>query len=282
LSQDPFAAAFPHEDPVLLRAVEKWGADTSRAGGDLLAAVCYNHVAHGEIEDRAFFELEKRGEQGRYLLRCLLNEGQFTCTFKGAAFALARMGDRESFARLAELLRQDNGMMFPMDIAGALGVLGDPRAVPLLASVLPAAPPSREHRGDSTEALLAAMAHNDKGARIRAALGLGCFTLPDARAALEKATEDPSLKSFCAAALYRAYGESAWIDAVQSGIRQLDGLELYLLTDYLEKMKRPEVEALVAEGQKRLEEEEKEMRREYLPSSKAETAGSGSDSTRAK
>ena len=88
--------------------------DGSRRATEFLAAICYHHL-HGQIENTAFIELERRGKisQGAErdfigaTLMYLIKNQQSVCTVKGAANALAEMKHEDLFEMLESLLPQD-------------------------------------------------------------------------------------------------------------------------------------------------------------------------------
>ncbi|CAF4171322.1 unnamed protein product [Rotaria magnacalcarata] len=117
--------------------------DESKRATEFLAAICYHHY-HGPVENKAFEELERRGNAsegaerdfiGSKLMHLIRNH-QSVCTVKGAADALAGMKHEDLFDILERLLPQDVNTFFPMHIPTALGKLGDLRAIPLLEKII--------------------------------------------------------------------------------------------------------------------------------------------------
>ena len=167
----------------------------------LLAVYCWSHP-HNDLEDRAFIELGNRG--ANELLQGLLDHAQSTCTIRGAASQLARSKPAGLFDRLVWMLpsdRRTTGMH--MDIANALDVLGDARAVPDLIAVL-----SPENKKEPDE--VTAMMYDTVGARYRAALALGAFDTVDSKQALLKGLENPRTNLACAGAMYRLTGDAKY------------------------------------------------------------------------
>jgi hypothetical protein len=88
--------------------------DTSKRSTEFLASICYHHY-HGQVENRAFEQLEKRGKECEdserdfigSILMYLIKNHQSVCTVKGAASALAGLKYNEIFEVLANLLPQD-------------------------------------------------------------------------------------------------------------------------------------------------------------------------------
>lgn len=186
---------------------------------EILAALCWHHGDHGETEERAFAALAGHPDAGAPLLMSLLTAGRSTCTMRQAAHALAGLKTAGVFEALAELLPRDSDGMFPMDIAGALARLGDPRAVPLLVEV---ADVRRQRQAPDDD--LAFLLDGSLAARCRAIIALGAFTSETAivAAELEAGLANPQVRGACRAGLYRLTGEAAHLEALE---RQLGSAE---------------------------------------------------------
>ncbi len=184
-----------------------------------LAALCWHHGDHGDAEERAFAALAAHPDAGIPLLVSLLDEGESTCTKKQAAHALAGLKVAGVFEPLAELLLRDTDGMFPMDIAGALARLGDPRAVPLLID----AADVRRHRQPPDDDL-AFLMDGTQAARCRAIIALGAFTSEAAAVAAELTAglANPQVSGACHAGLYRLTGDAGHLAALE---RQLAAAE---------------------------------------------------------
>jgi HEAT repeat protein len=102
-----------------------------------------------------------------------------------------------------------------MDIANALDVLGDARAVPALIAVL--APENQEEPDRVT-----AMMYDTAGARYRAAMALGAFDTADSKQALLKGLENPRIHLACAGALYRLTGDAKYRAVLEKAAEQDD------------------------------------------------------------
>ena len=180
---------------------------------ELLAVYCWSHP-HNDIEDRAFVELGDR--RANELLQGLLDHAGSTCTIRGAAAQLARSKPAGLFERLVRMLpgdRRSFGMH--MDIANALDVLGDARAVPDLTAVL--APETNEEPDREM-----AMMYDLDGACCRAAMALGAFDTVDSRQALLKGLPNPRVSLACAGALYRLTGDAKYRAALEKAAAQDD------------------------------------------------------------
>lgn len=232
-------------------AVQKLIDDPSDQAADFLAVLCWSHP-HNDLETRAFDSLEKRQASALPLVRKLFAEAQSTCTIRSSARILARQKDPGLLERLLRLLPGDTQAMFDMDIAGALGELGDLNAVGPLVEVLNAADRTPEN---SQEAFLISR----KGARVRAALALGKLDNLASRQALEVGLDHPDLAPFCSAALYRLTREAKYMSPLS---KTMNGESLYaahLLGEYLRDVETPEARQLVEEWDKRAK-AEKEKR----------------------
>lgn len=195
-----------------------------------LATYCYMHP-HNRLEDRAFVRLGDRKENR--LLNGLLENATSSCTIRGAATQLARSKPPELLDRILPMLGRDvRSFGMHMDIANALDVLGDPRAVPSLIAAL--APGNTKPNQNS------AFADYD-GARIRAALALGGFDSDKAAAALQKGLANPTLKVACAGGLLRSTGDEKYRKIIDTAAAKSDRrawLVLYRLTKKLPEDKK--------------------------------------------
>lgn len=149
-----------------------------------------------------FVELGKRGPASAPLLHKLLRKHQSTCTARGAALALATQKDPKVFEWLAWALPYDTRSFFHMDLATALDVLGDPRAVKVLVDVMQPSKPLQDPAKNVDDDPMMERAGRAE-ARCRAALALGAFDTPESRAALQEGLKNPDFKLYCQTALYR-------------------------------------------------------------------------------
>jgi HEAT repeat protein len=219
-------------------AVERLIADSSPTSSVLLAALCMNHVAHGELEESAFAALESRGEACQDLLMTLLAHGRSLCTKRQAVQALARQKIREAVPLLLTLLPQDTNRLWRMGIADALARIGDPRAVGPLIDMLE--PPGRceensrdRDPGHSPLEALNGIAEDRLSNRWRCALALGCFEDDSARAALRRGTTHQEVRASCLAACYRSTGDLEYLTRLEEPHVELDSLQTRMLVAYL-------------------------------------------------
>lgn len=220
--------------------VEQLASEDTPASTEILATLCLHHTDHGPSEDLAYRALRSRGERSLHLLRLLLTEAQSSCTMQQAAHALAWRQDTESTPQLLEMLPGDVRAFFHADIAGALDVMGDVQAVPHLVDLLdpgrfdPPVDPADDPMSQAGGRL---------AARQRAALALGAFDDPGARAALELGLANESLAVYCQAALYRLDGKKKQRKVVEA-VLQKDDFDGYMLCEYMERIDTPEATRL--------------------------------------
>lgn len=207
--------------------VRRLADDPSDEASQLLAVLCWSHP-HNRLETEAFQALEARGPKTTPLLQALLGDARSTCTVRSTAHILARRKADGMFDFLAERLPGDTRTFgMDMDIAGSLDVLGDPRAVEPLVQVL---------NPEEVDAVQEAVFLSDrKSARMRAALALGAFGTPEAKAALESARRSPWLNPYCLAALYRMSKDPALLAALENAVGPDDGYTSRVVGDYLLK-----------------------------------------------
>jgi thioredoxin-like negative regulator of GroEL/HEAT repeat protein len=187
--------------------VQKLFDDPSTRSSQLLAMYCWWHP-HNKFEDRAFVVLGDRPDAVP-LLQGLLDNATSSCTVGAAASALARSKPHGLLERLLPMLPRDRGVIgSDMDIANALDVLGDERAVPHLIAVLESSP--QEHGPP--------MLSDPVAARERAALALGGFDTAESRQALEALVDDKSLGLACNAALYRMTSDSTFLTPLRRAV----------------------------------------------------------------
>jgi hypothetical protein len=260
MAADPFWSAKDEKEAEAMHAAKRAVVDALVAAKDepsydLLACICWNHCAHGPVEDAAFHALEARGKPSAPILLRMLKEGGATCTVGAAARALARLKEPAALDEMLRRLPRDVDPMFPMGIAAALATFGDPRAVPALVAALdldaPPAPPAPKKKGGGRTVVIGApgvdpdaVLDGRGSARGRAALALGEFAAPEARAALEKGAGNPEIGGYCHAVLWRltkdekAHGK--FVAAAMNG----DGVAPSLIGPYLERIDHPNAKML--------------------------------------
>jgi tetratricopeptide (TPR) repeat protein len=228
--------------------VEELLEQKTTESSELLAVYCWTHP-HNDLEDRAFVELGDRGEN--QLLQGLMDQAASTCTIRGAAAQLARSKPPDLFDRLAHMLPGDRraaGM--DMDIANAMDVLGDARAVPALISVL--APDYEDNR--DPEVLI-----DLDGARHRAAIALGGFDTDESKQALRNGLSNPSISLACTGALYRLSGDEQYLAELEKAASQ-DSFHAWLVLEPL-TVKLPEdqtLKTMLTKLEQRLKQKRKE------------------------
>ena len=192
------------------QSIERLAISTDPNAPQLLAALCYSHIAHGRLEDRAFETLADSGQED--LLMAILANSQNGCTIGGALRALSRMKSDKSFDLLVKHLSNDEGL-FSMGIPQSMVLLGDERAVPHLASRLDAATrPIKKRKGPvDPMALLHSMV--DTGGLVRA---LSDFGTPEALAAIQRHLQSDGLAFVTHAALYRHTAEPQHLDQLHA------------------------------------------------------------------
>jgi tetratricopeptide (TPR) repeat protein len=237
--------------------VEQLCQDMSDQATSFLAALCWSHP-HNDLEEMAFAALEKRGESALPVVRSVLDHAQSTCTIRSSARILAAQKEPELFERLVKLLPGDiRTPGFDMDIAGALDVLGDARAVPHLVQVLNPGK-ATEPTDDPAERFL----HDRTMARARAALALGAFDTPESRQALESSLGDSKLALFCRASLYRITRDQNQLEAFELPVTRDNAFAIFVLIPYLKRIATKESADVAQDLSTRLEEKRKEIEQE--------------------
>ena len=233
---------------------------------DLLACICWNHCCHGPIEAIAFQALEGRGKASIPVLMEMLRKGPATCTVGAAAKSLARMKEAPAFDEIVKRLGGDADPMFPMDIAGALVLFGDARAVPALVRAMdidaPPVPRKKKEGGRGRTVVVGAgeVEGLDLGtdgrakARGRATLALGEFDTKEAREALERGAANPEIGGFCHAVLWRlTKDETAHGKAVAAAMHGDDPAAKGMIGPYLARIDHPNARFLLEEWKRSTE-----------------------------
>ena len=187
------------EDANLAELVEQLIAEKGQASTDLIATVCWHHLAHGAIETACFEELVNRGEGD--LLVSLMENAQNVWTSREGGRALARMKHPKALQILSDLVKEDQRPVWFFDAAGALDILGDQRAVAVLAKT--ADPGFNESSRQGLEDEAKFMSDGSYNNRIRCILALGAFKGEEAKLALTEAAKSPELSMASEFALYR-------------------------------------------------------------------------------
>jgi len=209
--------------------IERLLSDKSERATTLLAAISWHHTNHGALEDKAFAELEARGAQK--LLLAIIKQPQSTCSIRSASRALVRMKSPEVLPFLVKMLPGDVRIGFDSNIAGALAVLGDQRAVAPLIEVL--APTLTLSEPEEDLMMMSAGRYNN---RLRSALALGHFDTPAAREALAKGVANPQLSFACRAALYGlSRSDKDWVELEKAALQKLEPMEAYYVAEYLNR-----------------------------------------------
>ena len=213
----------------ILKQTETLAKTDTRVARDILSTIAWNHM-HGAMDLLAFEKLTEWKAQEE--LFGLVEHAGSTCTLRMAYKALATLKAPGVFEILVEALPEDTRGAHPMNVAEALDILGDPRAVPHLIEVLN---PSfvEEKELESIHDILMLSGHDD--ARVRAALALGAFDTEESREALTIGTAHPRLGAACHAALYRLTGSKEHRDALLEAAASGDRYG-YLIEDYLVRM----------------------------------------------
>ncbi|UJR32414.1 hypothetical protein I4U23_019876 [Adineta vaga] len=229
-------------------------ADISKRSTEFLAAICYHHY-HGKVEDKAFEILEHRGitfeaderDFVNTLLMTLLKKQRSVCTIKGAVNALAGMKNDQLFEILANLLPQDLNVFFPMNIPNALAKLGDPRAIPLLISVIEEPVQSKNNDNDSSDDFLTLGIGRSSALVVKCCLALSPF-IDDQKVknCLINALNQEETHEACLAVLAVCMNEQKYLDELEKILADGNTFD-YRIADYLQKNvgQRPEIEKLL-------------------------------------
>ena len=230
-------------------------ADKSEHSSRLMAVLCWQHLAHGPVEDSCFVELTAR-KMGDLLCE-LAEEGQSICTYRGCCRGLAALKHPRSFEIISRFLEDDTNPVFHIEAAGALAALGDARAVALLVKTL--APAFRESERQRPEQEADFMGRGPLTNRLRCALALGSFTTLEAKAALTKGAGNPELAACCEAALYRHTKDAKHLKAVATAVEKAGheaGILRLLLVEFFEATGTAEARQAAALMRKAGEKEE--------------------------
>jgi tetratricopeptide (TPR) repeat protein len=203
------------DDTAVSALIESLGKKGGVDAAALLAAFVWHHP-HDSLESRAFALLATLGPPGADAAVAIWKKAQSTCTMRGAGALLARAHDPRAFALLSKALPDDSRDFFPIDVAGALDVLGDVRAVPLLEKVIEQPPPA----GDDM------MARGGYAmARERAILALGAFDSPETRSFLAGLAAGDEEKVPAMVALFRLSYDLKYLAVLDDPRRRREAAE---------------------------------------------------------
>lgn len=212
-----------------------------------LAAICWRHEHHGPVEDSAYRALEEQG--ARQLLLLLMENASSTCTIRAASHALGRMKEPQAFDPMIQQLPQDVQFVHYTDTAGALALLGDPRAVAPLIDVLAPEFIPPKHEDDP---LMSGLGR--RMARERAALALGRFDTPESRDALTRGVRNPDIAGACHLGRYLLDGKAEDLQAVEKHLEQDTFGAKFMIVAAMHDMPRKELQALADKYETDLEE----------------------------
>lgn len=205
-----------------------------------LAALCYHHADHGELENMAFQALEAREEAGIPLLLMLFENAQSICTAGQAASALANQQCALAVDPLINSLSGDVRFIWTYNAAENLAKIGDPRAVSELIRMADVATELKKTEDDPMNEFTGRMA-----ARYRAAFALGAFA--SERDVVEKTLtsglDNPQMRVACQAGLYRLTGDELYAKALLDDLAKDDD-DQYLLSIALDASNDPRARSL--------------------------------------
>jgi Flp pilus assembly protein TadD len=205
---------------------EKLIADRSEESSHLMAVLCWRHIAHGPVEDSCFAELAAR-KQGD-LLCDLAEEGQSICTYRGCCRGLAKLKHPRAFDVISGFLPGDTNPVFYIEAAGALALLADDRAVPLLVKTL--APGFREKDRQRPEQEEGFMGDGPLLNRVRCGFALATFDTLAVRQALAEGAKNPDIAPCCVASLYRLTKDSTQLKALEAAMTKAGDKARYFRT----------------------------------------------------
>ncbi len=247
------AAWFPEGDAQPSAAEREAAANDARAvltrlasehtpaARTLLAAFAWHH-SNDALEALAWEGLRAHGPDAGDTVLDLVQRAESSATMRLSLATLAAIRDPRAFRVLATVLPRDTGLL-PLDAAGALDALGDPRAIELLTPLAerPAPPPPP----DAPMGL-----SGGRSARARAVLALGAFDTPAVRTLLTRLVTEREIDLEAHAALYRLTRDRAHLTAIE---RVSDPVArsraVSLLTGYVARIDTPEARAAAARAQ---------------------------------
>src|SRR5262245_1175676 len=135
-----------------------------------------------------------------------------------------------------------------MNIARALGELGDVRAVGPLITVL-----NPDDRNKADRSSPDGVINDRASARARAAMALGYLDTPESRKALTAGVQNPDLAPYCRAALYRLTLDDEYVAALKQSMKGDSVLVAHHLAEYLKGMNTDEANKLAYEYSERVQ-----------------------------
>ena len=231
----------------LKEIVDRLLEEKSQISDELMAAVCFHHLAHGEIENSCFAELEKRGRGD--LLVALVENAQSICTAREGGRALANMKHPKALTLLSQMVASDQRPMWIVDAAGSLEVLGDPEAVTILSETVD--PDFRESDRQRGEEEADFMHNGPLNNRLRCILALGAFDTEKSRQTLAKAVSNPELAMTSQFALYRLTRDEKHLEKGMSLIQKDSSTFRYRIIPYLLKLEDEKATEAVTQWQKK-------------------------------
>jgi hypothetical protein len=173
-----------------------------------LAATCYYHNIHEDLEDAIFEELAKRDSYANFMLVEVARNSEYLCAINHAINKLMEIRPAGTLALLVELIPKDQHETETIRVADHLASLGNEQAVLHLVELL----------NVDFQTSIEAKADNigERKARQRAALALASFPNPPVMEILEKGLNNTDIGIYCAASLYKITLDDKYLTLIQA------------------------------------------------------------------
>ena len=173
-----------------------------------LAAICYYHNIHEDLENAIFEELAKRDTYSNFMLMEIARNSEYLCAINHALNKLMELRPAGTLALLVELIPKDQHETETIRVADHLANLGNEQAVLHLVELLNVDfQTSVEVKADNV---------GERKARQRAALALASFPNIQVMELLEKGLENTDIGIYCAASLYKITLDEKYLALIQA------------------------------------------------------------------
>ncbi len=206
------AEQFVQQRKELLDKLVKSGTKTSL---ELLAVLCWHHLDHGELEERAFIGFALYEKKSIPILVKLVKNAQSMCTIKKALAELVDLKAPQTINLAIELLPQDIRPIFYVNAAGALAKMKSFEAVPHLIKIANVTHQTAKPDQDPMQTHLGRIL-----ARYRAILALGVFKDQEVIQVLTRGLENPQVAFACTTALYRLTKDKKYLEQLKTAYQQ--------------------------------------------------------------
>lgn len=182
--------------------------DKSKETTKFLAAICYYHTIHEDLENTIFNELAIRDNYSVFMLTEIARNSEYLCAINHAINKIMEIRPAGTLSLLVDLIPKDQHETETIRVADHLANLGNEQAVLHLVELLNVDfQTSTEAKNDNV---------GERKARQRAALALASFPNTKVMEILEEGLENNDVGIYCAASLYKITLEEKYLKMIEA------------------------------------------------------------------